>query len=141
MAHAGIRRDFTAVERAELRRRRKDGSSVSDVARALGREPGTVLSFLSAVGCIAQPPRRRSKRALSLSEREEVSRGLCAGWAIRAIARQVGRPPSTVCREIARNGGRRRYRAALADSLAWGQASRPKVCKLRQQSRLRTLVD
>ena len=141
MAHAGIRRVFTAVERAELWRRWKDGSSVSDVARALGREPGTVHSFLSAAGGIAESPRRRSKRALSLAEREEVSRGLCAGWSIRAIARQVGRPPSTVCREIARNGGRRRYRAALADSRAWGQARRPKVCKLRQQIRLRALVD
>jgi len=141
MAHAGIRRVFTAVERAGPWRRWKDGSSVSDVARALGREPGTVHSFLSAAGGIAQPPRRRSKRALSLAERKEISRGLCAGWSIRAIARQVGRPPSTVCREIDRNGGRRRYRAALADSRAWGQARRPQICKLRQQSRLRALVD
>jgi len=100
-----------------------------------------VHSFLSAAGGIAQLPRRRSKHALSLAAREEVSRGLCAGWSIRAIARQVGRPPSTVCREIARNGGRRRYRAALADSRAWDQARRPKDCKLRQHRRLCALVD
>jgi IS30 family transposase len=137
---AAGRRNFSVEERGELWRKWKSGSSVSDIARALGREPGTVHSFLSASGGIARPPRQRNERALSLHEREEVSRGLSAGLSIRTIARGVGRAPSTVSREVARNGGRRRYRAAKADARAWSLSRRPKLCKLRQRPRLQRLV-
>jgi IS30 family transposase len=140
MAQTATRRNFSPVERADLWRRWKSGSSVSDIARALDREPGTVHSFLSAAGGIAQSPRKRSKRTLSLDEREEVSRGLSAGLSIRGIARETGRAPSTISREIARNGGPRRYRAATADGRAWSAARRPKPCKLRQNRRLQRVV-
>jgi IS30 family transposase len=68
--------------------------------------------------------------ALSLAEREEISRGIVAGHSIRTIASQLGRAPSTVSREIRRNGGQRRYRGNKADEAAWQRAHRPKTCKL-----------
>jgi IS30 family transposase len=67
---------------------------------------------------------------LTLSEREEISRGIAAGESARGIAVRMGRSPATVAREIARHGGRRRYRAADADGRAWRNARRPQVCKL-----------
>ena len=75
-------------------------------------------------------PRQRASRRLSLEEREEVSRGLAAGLSLRLIAAGLGRAPSTISREVAGNGGRRRYRATLADQGAWARATRPKACKL-----------
>jgi IS30 family transposase len=78
---------------------------------------------------------------LSIEERGEISRGLAAGWSIRAIAAGMGRSPSTVCREVAANGGRRRYRAARADQQAWSRAARPKRCKLAEQPVLRAIVE
>ena len=83
---------------------------------------------------------RRNERVLSLTERETISRGMAAGASLRGVARQLGRAPSTVCREVARNGGRRRYRATSADRQAWKAALRPKPCKLATHGRLRRLV-
>jgi len=77
---------------------------------------------------------------LSLNEREEISRGLAAGRSLRSIAGRLGRAPSTVSREVARHGGRRRYRATRADDRAWRRARRPKPCKLAREPRLRALV-
>lgn len=134
------RRGLSVGERADLWRRWKEGQSLSDIGRALGKAPGSVHGFLSARGGIAPVARQRSDRALSLREREEVSRQLCAGSSLRAIARSLARSPSTVSREVARNGGRTRYRAADADSRAWTSALRPKPCKLGQRPRLRRLV-
>ncbi len=74
-------------------------------------------------------PRRRWELRLSLAEREEISRGLAAGESLRAIAAGWGRAPSTVSREITRNGGRGRYRALAADRAAWARAARPKQTK------------
>ena len=76
------------------------------------------------------PARRRSRLALTMAEREEISRGIVEGQSVRAIARMLARAASTVSREISRNGGVGRYRAAAADKLAWKQALRPKPCKL-----------
>src|SRR5579872_3850576 len=134
------RRGLSVGERADLWRRWKEGQSLSDIGRALGKAPGSVHGFLSARGGFAPAARRRSDRALSLREREEVSRQLCAGSSLRAIARSLARSPSTVSREVARNGGRSRYRAADADARAWTSALRPKPCKLGQRPRLRRLV-
>ncbi|MFC7538104.1 IS30 family transposase [Sphingomonas sp. GCM10030256] len=85
-------------------------------------------------------PRRRSRRTLSLDDREEISRGLACGLSLRSIASALGRAPSTVSRELRRNGGYRRYRAAAADKRAWDRALRPKLCKLARHEELRQLV-
>jgi IS30 family transposase len=134
------RRGLSVGERMELWRRWKQGQSLSDIGRALGKAPGSVHGFLSTRGGIAPVARRRSDRVLCLREREEVSRQLCAGSSLRAIARSLARSASTVSREVARNGGRSRYRAADADAGAWTRALRPKPCKLGQRPRLRRLV-
>jgi IS30 family transposase len=131
---------FSGPDRTELWRRWKEGNSVSDIARVLRREPGTVHSFLSAAGGIAPKARARSKRSLSSTEREEISRGMSAGVSMRRIAAGLGRPPSTVSREVQRNGGRSVYRGTEADARAWSRARRPKVCKLAAGLRLRAMV-
>jgi IS30 family transposase len=134
------RRGLSGRERSELWRRWKRGQSLSDIGRALGKAPASVHGFLSAKGGIAPIARRRSDRALTVHEREEISRRVCAGESLRSVARLLGRSPSTVSREVARNGGRRRYRATDADGCAWARARRPKACKLALHSRLRGLV-
>ena len=104
------------------------------------REWGPIRGVVVANGGYVPLPRRRSPRVLSLSEREEISRGLAEGASLREIARRLGRAPSTVSREVARHGGRRRYRATRADERAWRRALRPKPCKLAAEPRLRALV-
>ena len=133
-------RGLTATQRAELWARWKAGQSLSDIARALGKPPGSVHGFLSSSGGIAPIGRTRAERALSLEQREEISRGLFAGESLRAIAVRIGRAPSTVSREITRNGGPDQYRAAFADAHAWQNAKRPKPCKLSEHPHLRELV-
>jgi IS30 family transposase len=91
-------------------------------------------------GGIKPPSRQRSRAALTLAEREAISRGVVAGRSVRAIAKALTRAPSTISREIARNGGSGRYRAAAADKRAWKKALRPKLCKLAKNSRLRQAV-
>jgi IS30 family transposase len=91
-------------------------------------------------GGIRPAPRRRSRRMLSMDEREEISRGVAAGVSLRSIATGLHRAPSTVSRELRRNGGQRRYRAAAADKRAWDRALRPKACKLATHDELRQLV-
>ena len=95
---------------------------------------------LSRTGGIRPAPKKRSRLALTLAEREEISRGIAAGHSMRAIAAQLGRAPSTISREINRNGGRRRYRANQADEAAWERAHRPKTCKLAQNPALARIV-
>jgi len=127
---ARARRVYAATERRELWERWRRGESVSDIARALDRAPGTIHCTLRERGGVAPAERRRSQRTLSVAEREEISRGIAAGESGRVIARRLGRAPSTISREIARNGGRGRYRAGEADGRAWNVARRPQVCKL-----------
>lgn len=140
MAQSLRRVNFSGPDRAELWRRWRAGKSVSDIARVLRREPGTVHSLLSAAGGISPTARVRNERSLSPTEREEISRGLSAGVSVRGIATSLGRPPSTVSREVRRNGGRTAYRATEADTRAWSRARRPKVCKLSAEVGLRALV-
>jgi IS30 family transposase len=78
--------------------------------------------------------------ALTLEEREEISRGTVAGHSIRSIATALGRSPSTVSRELQRNGGRQYYRASQAEKAAWDRACRPKRCKLVANRALAQLV-
>ncbi len=94
---------------------------LSDIARALDRAPGTIHNTLRARGGVWRPERRRARRALLAAEREEISRGIAVGESVRSIARRLERAPSTISREIARNGGRGRYRATPADGRAWAR--------------------
>lgn len=134
------RRGYSAAERKELWERWKRGETVSDIARALDRAPGTIHCTLRERGGIAPPERRRGRLALTLTEREEISRGIAAGESARKIAARLSRAPSTVTREVGRHGGRRRYRAAEADKRAWDNARRPQTCKLARDPALSQLV-
>jgi IS30 family transposase len=132
---------FTAAEKAELWERWKRGSSAAAISRALDRRNKTgVLRIVMLNGGIAPAPRRRALAALRLEEREEISRGIAAGQSIRQIALGLERAPSTVCREIGRNGGRQRYRANRAERSTWERALRPKPCRLAHRRELRWQV-
>jgi transposase, IS30 family len=134
------RRGLTPKQRVELWRRWKAGQTMSEIARALDKAPGSVFGYLASSGGIAPPARRRNGRVLSGSEREEISRQVCAGTSIRNIARRLKRAPSTISREIERNGGREAYRAGGADARAWELARRPKACKLAEHKPLQEWV-
>ena len=136
----GQRREYSATERTELWKRWKRGDRITDIAEAMKRETGSIYTHLLTTGGIEPPARRRHERVLSSPERETISRGLAAGMSMRAIARQLGRAPSTVSRELKRNGGRHRFRAGTADARAWREARRPKRCKLATHGRLRATV-
>ncbi len=124
------RRYFTEPEILSMWERWHAGESLNSIARDLDRGHSAVQGALARSGGLRPVQRRRSRLALSLAEREEISRGIVAGLSIRAIAVSLGRAPSTVSRELRRNGGRRRYRASQADQAAWDRAKRPKTCKL-----------
>ncbi len=134
------RRAYTAAELAEVFDRWQRGESSVGIARALNRST-TVYYLLSRYGGIRPRTRRRSARALTVAEREEISRGIASGQSLRSIARILSRAPSTLSREVRRNGGRRRYRAAEADKQAWKRARRRKRCRLVCRPRLRQLVE
>ena len=131
---------YTAAQRSEIWDRWQRGESMSSIGRGFERESSSIFSVLSPSGGIRPAERRRSGRALSLIEREEISRGLVAGRSLRAIAAQLGRAPSTISREIGRNGGRDRYRGTVSDQAAWDRALRPKPCKLACHPALRRTV-
>ena len=139
MAQMG-RPGLSASQKSEVWRRWKSGQSHSDIGRALGKHPASIHGIIAANGGIVPMPRRRSRWALGWEEREEISRGIAAGKSIRIIAAAVERAPSTVSREIARNGGRQKYRANVADQAAWTRARRPKCCRLASNLRLRRVV-
>ncbi len=131
---------FSDCEKAEIWRGWKSGKTLRGIGRALDRRSSHVRVFVAASGGIVPPPRRRSPRALSRAEREEISRGMAASKSMRTIAAALKRAPSTVSREIARNGGREAYRADAADTAAWAYARRPKRCRLARNGRLRRVV-
>ena len=131
---------YTEEQKTLMWDRWQEGESLSSIARLFDRNHSSVEGILKASGGIRPLPRRRSRLALALSEREEISRGVVAGCSIRSIAVTLGRAPSTVSREIQRNGGRLRYRANRADQAAWEQARRPKMCKLVEKRELAYLV-
>ena len=131
---------FSALEKEEVWERWARGESLKAIGRAFGKPSSSIRGQLSPYGGIRPAPRRRSKLALSLSEREEISRGLASDQSARSLARLLGRAASTVSREIRRNGGYDRYRALLADEAAYSRARRPKQCKLARSPRLRRAV-
>jgi len=134
------RRYFTDSEMSVVWDRWEKGDSINEIARDLGRFHSSVQGAMARTGGIRPPPRRRSCLALTLAEREEISRGIVSGHSIRVIASQLGRAPSTVSREIQRNGGRRWYRANKADEASRERALRPKICKLAQNPALARIV-
>jgi DNA-binding CsgD family transcriptional regulator len=121
---------YLSAQRSEIWDRWQAGESMSSIGRRFDRESSSVFSVISPTGGISPPVRQRPKQALSLSEREEISRGLSTQCSLRSIARQLGRSASTISREVSRNGGLDRYRAARSDQAAWDRALRPKLCKL-----------
>ena len=134
------RRGFSTAEKTELWDRWQRGESLRSIGRVFGKPSSSIYFQLAPYGGIRPAPRRRSRLALTLSEREEISRGIVARRSIRSMASLLGRSPSTVSREVCRNGGYDRYRAAVADEQAWGRARRPKRCKLANSPWLRRAV-
>jgi IS30 family transposase len=140
VARLGRPGGLSAAGKKELWERWRAGQSISDIARALQKAPGSIHGMIEATGGFSPPERHRRRYALTPAEREEISRGLATGESLRAIAARLGRSASTVCREVNRNGGRNRYRATKADEKAWERARRPKRCLLSVNDRLRDLV-
>jgi IS30 family transposase len=134
------RRGFSTTEKTELWDRWQRGESLRAIGRVFSKPSSSIYFRISPYGGIRPLPRRRSRLSLTLSEREAISRGIVAGQSMRSIARLLDRPPSTVSREVRRNGGYDRYRAAQADEQAWVRACRPKRCKLEMNPWLRRAV-
>ncbi len=131
---------YSDTDKALMWDRWQKGESLNSIARHFGRSHSSIQGVLARTGGIRPPQRRRSRRALTLSEREEISRGVVAGQSLRSIAASLKRAPSTVSREINRNGGRRRYRASKADQCTWDRAHRRKICKLVENRALARIV-
>ena len=139
MAQSG-RLGMTDVQKGELWQRWRNGESITDISHAIGSFRTSVSYVLRRHGGFAPPLRTRSPHALTLAEREEISRGLSAEQSLRQIAKVLQRSPSTISREIARNGGKQHYRATQADQAAWERSRRPKACRLAQHGKLRRSV-
>ena len=131
---------LSPAEKIDIWRRWKCGQSQHEIGRACGRPHPTIRKLLLPCGGIAPAARRRSRLALTLAEREDISRGIASDSSIREIARLLKRSASTVSREVARHGGRPAYRAHDADRRAWVSALRPKRCLLAGNRRLRDVV-
>lgn len=129
-------RKLSAQEHQDLWCKWSEGQSIREIARALSRWPTGVRAELRRYGGYRPASRTRAADRLTLEQREEISRGISAQRSAREIARALGKAPSTVSREIKRNGSRRCYRAAQADQCAWERALRPKRCLLRSNRRL-----
>ncbi len=121
---------FTDKQKSEIWDRWQRGESMSSIGRGFDRESSSIYPLLARTGGIRPPERVRSRRALTLCDREEISRGLRAKVSLRSIAHALNRSASTISREVRRNGGARLYRAAPSDAAAWDRALRPKACKL-----------
>ena len=121
---------YSFSQKQEIWDRWQKGESLKAIGRLFDRPSSSIFNVLSPTGGIRPPIRKRSKQALTPSEREEISRGIVAGLSIRSIAKHLNRSPSTISREIKRNGGYDNYRATQADLSAWQRAHRPKLCKL-----------
>lgn len=127
---------YTDKQKSEMWDRWQCGESLSSIGRRFNRASPSIFPHPALTGGIRPRARTRSRLALSLQEREEISRGLAVDRSLRSIARGLKRAPSTISREVRRNGGRKAYRAALSDQRAWDCARRPKACKLSFNERL-----
>ena len=135
-----VQRGLSAEQKRDMWARWKDGQSLSEIGRALGKRASSVFGVVRLKGGFAPPARKRSEKALTLADREEISRGLVAGRPFSHIAVNLRRAPSTIGREVARNGGRIGYRAAAADDRAVECGRCPKPCCLADRKKLRTTV-
>src|SRR5271163_3709222 len=115
----GKRFGLSAIERGEVWNRWKAGQSLHEIGRAFDKPHTSIRHLLLPRGGIPPTARRRSRLSLTLSEREDISRGICSGSPLREIARRMNRAASTVSREVVRHGGRPAYRAHVADDHAW----------------------
>jgi IS30 family transposase len=131
---------YTESQKALMWDRWQKGDSLAEIAQLFDRYHSSIERILAETGGIRPAPRCRSRLALTLPEREEISRAIAAGHSIRSIATSLRRAPSTISREIRRNGGKRRYRANQADQAAWDRAHRPKTCKLAENRALANIV-
>jgi len=131
---------YTETDKTAMWDRWQKGESLNGIARHFGCGHSSIQRVFGRTGGIRPPQQRRSRRALTLCEREEISRGVVAGQSLRSIAASLKRAPSTVSREVSRNGGRRSYRASKADQSAWDRARRPKTCKLVENRALARIV-
>ena len=122
--------NYTAAQKADIWDRWQRGESLNSIGRLFDRPSSSIFNMLAPTGGIRPPPRQRSRLALTLAEREEISRGLACRLSLRVIATKLGRSPLTISRELHRNGGATAYRAVKADQAAWDRARRPKRCKL-----------
>jgi IS30 family transposase len=136
----GKRSRLSLTQRTEIWRRWKSGQSLHEIGRAFGKPHSCIRCLLLPRGGIPPAARRRSRLALTLAEREDISRGLASGSSFREIARHLDRAASTVSREVTHHGGRPVYRAHEADEQAWDSALRPKECLLALHARLREIV-
>jgi IS30 family transposase len=131
---------LSAIQRADIWMRWKAGQTLHEIGRAYGKPHPTIRGVLLPRGGIPPIARRRSQLALTLAEREDISRGIASGWSLREIAGHLDRAASTVSREVTRHGGCSAYRAHEADDQAWDSALRPKRCLLARNRRLRNIV-
>src|SRR3546814_502964 len=131
---------YTESQKALMWERWRKGESLQQIAQLFDRNHSSIQRILAETGGIRPVPRCRSRLALTLAEREEISRGLIAGHSIRLISLELKRAPSTISREVNRNGGASNYRAGLAEQAAWDRALRPKTCKLVENRNLAHLV-
>ncbi len=121
---------YTDTQKSEMWDRWQRGESLSSIGRRFNRASSSIYPLLARTGGIRPPARVRSRLALTLFEREEISKGLHGEMSLRSIARSLKRPASTISREVGCNGGTKDYRAASSDAAAWDRAQRPKPCKL-----------
>jgi IS30 family transposase len=136
----GKRFGLSAIEKSDIWSRWKAGQSLHEIGRAFDKPHSSIRCLLLPRGGIPPAARRRSRLALTLAEREDISRGIATGSPLREIARGLDRAASTVSREISRHGGRPAYRAHVADDHAWDSALRPKKCLLAVNRKLRNIV-
>ncbi|MDH5436783.1 MAG: IS30 family transposase [Gammaproteobacteria bacterium] len=131
---------YTESQKSLMWDRWQKGDSLNEIARLFDRHHPSIQRILAETGGIRPAPRKRSRLALTLMEREEISRAVVAGHSIRSMAASLGRAPSTISREINRNGGLSHYRASSADQAAWARAHRPKTCRLVENRALARIV-
>ena len=131
---------LSSTQRADIWTRWKAGQTLHDIGRAFDKPHNSIRKVLLPRGGIAPYVRRRCGLALTLAEREDISRGIASGSSLREIARHLARAASTVSREIVRHGGRPAYRAHDADQQAWNAALRPKRCLLAVNRKLRDVI-
>ena len=131
---------YTESQKALMWERWQKGESLQHIAQLFDRNHSSIQGILAETGGIRRAQRCRSRLALTLAEREEISRSVATGQSIRSVAARLGRAPSTISREIMRNGGQACYRASQADQAAWDRAHRPKICRLVENRTLAHIV-